>query len=222
MTELFSQVSVSDETAESTQKVVRSYVDLMSKNPQTLATILKLVSHGEYLYYHSIAVAIFSIFIGRALGQFNSQTLEWIGMGGFLHDIGCAQLSDEIVNSPIDLTDDQWDQMHTHPKLGLKMLETAASIPDEVRYIVYQHHEEPGGQGYPNGISAPVIYFPARIIGVADSFSALISKRPFRPAYSIPEALEIMRKQKGKYDQELVNLLSALFIHRNESKKLAA
>src|SRR5581483_7362756 len=92
MAELFSNLIVPEETAESTQRVVKNYVDLMTKNPQTLAVILKLVSHGEYLYYHSISVAIFSMFIAKASGQFNQRMLEIVGLGGFLHDIGSTQL----------------------------------------------------------------------------------------------------------------------------------
>ena len=80
--------------------------------------MLKLVSHGDYLYYHSIAVAIFSMFIARASGQFNQRTLEIVGLGGFLHDIGSVQLAKEIVCSPLGLDDDQWADMKEHPKLG--------------------------------------------------------------------------------------------------------
>src|SRR3954471_12511372 len=133
MAELFSQVAVEEETAVSSKRLIKSYVNLMTQKPETLATILKLVSHGEYLYYHSIAVAIFSMFIAKATGQFNQKLLELVGMGGFLHDIGCTQLPKEIVSSATELDEDQWKEMHTHPKLGLKMIESTPSIPDEVR-----------------------------------------------------------------------------------------
>jgi putative nucleotidyltransferase with HDIG domain len=183
--ETFSQFNVDEETAKSTQKLIHNYIDLMTEKPATLSMILKLVSHGEYLYYHSIAVSIFSMFIARATGQFNKKMVELIGFGGFLHDIGCTQLPKEIVNSPTDLTEEQWKLMHSHPKLGLKMIESTKSIPEEVRFIIYQHHEEPSGQGYPNSIRSSVIYYPAKIVALADTFSALISKRPFRPAYTV-------------------------------------
>lgn len=210
MAELFSQVEVSDETAASSQVVIKSYVDLMAESPNTLAIILKLVSHGEYLYYHSIAVAIFSMLIAKASGQFNARTLELVGMGGFLHDIGSTQLSKEVICSTTELTEEQWGEMHEHPKLGLRLIENTPTIPDEVRHIVYQHHERPSGKGYPNGIHSSAIYYPAKIVALADAFSALISKRPFRAAFSVEQALEMLAKS-GQHDRELIKILMSVF-----------
>jgi putative nucleotidyltransferase with HDIG domain len=221
MAELFTQTNVSEETAASTKKVISSYVDLMLSSPHSLTTLLKLVSHGEYLYYHSIAVAIFSMFIARASGQFNRRMLEIVGMGGFLHDIGAIHLPKEVVSATEELTSDQWKEMHDHPKLGLKMLEATPRIPDEVRYIVYQHHEQPSGKGYPNGLHNPVIYYPAKIVAIADSFSSLISKRSFRPAYTVEQAIEILRSETGKFDRDLVQVLAVVFARSSSSTKAA-
>ncbi|MCM2279659.1 MAG: HD domain-containing protein [Oligoflexia bacterium] len=220
MAEIFTQFNVPEETAQYSQRLIRSYVDLMTQSPNTLAIILKLVSHGEYLYYHSIAVSIFSMFIAKASGQFNQRMLELVGMGGFLHDIGCTQIPKEILMSPTELTQEQWAEVKQHPKLGLNMIANTAAIPDEVRYIVYQHHEEPCGQGYPNAIHGPVIYYPAKIVALADAFSALISKRPFRPAYSVERALEILQQGTGRHDRELVKVTTAVF-SRQSGKKAA-
>jgi putative nucleotidyltransferase with HDIG domain len=213
MAELFNQVEVPAETAAQAQKVIRNYVDIMTQSPETLAIILKLVSHGEYLYYHSIAVAIFSMFVAKASGQFNQRMLELVGLGGFLHDIGCTQLPKEIVCSPTELTSPQWTDMHSHPKIGLKMIEQTRNLPDEVRYIVYQHHEEPSGHGYPNGIHGGVIYYPAKIVAIADAFSALISNRPFRPAYSVEQAIHILQATAGsKHDRDIVRMVASVFL----------
>lgn len=221
MAELFSIVNVAEDTAQGAQKLIKNYVDLMVESPKTLAVILKLVSHGEYLYYHSIAVAIFSMFLARASGQFNQRTLELVGLGGFLHDIGCTQLSKEVTCSPTELTALQWKEMHKHPKLGLKMLEGTPNIPDEVRYIVYQHHEEPSGRGYPNGLRGPVIYYPAKIVSLADAFSALISNRPFRPAYTVEQAVQILQTENGKHDRELVRILASVFLRQGGGSRAA-
>lgn len=217
MAELFTQPHVSEDTAGNAKVLIKNYVDLMTHNPQTLAVILKLVAHGEYLYYHSIAVAIFSVFIARASGQFNQRLLEIVGLGGFLHDIGCTQLSKTIVCSPTDLTDDQWTEMQLHPKLGLKMIENTVGIPDEVRHIVYQHHEQPCGRGYPNGLRGHVIYYPAKIVAIADAFSALISKRPFRPAMTVEQAVETLKIDSGRYDRDLVKIVSSVFLRDNQT-----
>jgi putative nucleotidyltransferase with HDIG domain len=176
--------------------------------------VLKLVSYGNYLYYHAVVVSVFSVLLGRALGQFDSKTLEMIGLGGFLHDIGRTQIPQELNESVRPFTPDEWKVMKSHPKLGLDMLKATKQIPDEVRYIVYQHHEQPGGGGYPNGLRGPVIYPPARIVAICDSFSALLSARPFRKAYSVEEALKIMQAEAGKFDKVLLQTLRAVFAHR--------
>lgn len=220
MAELFTQLNVNEEMAESSKRVVNGYVKLMTSSPQSLAMLLKLVSHGEYIYYHSIAVAIFSMFIAKASGQFNQKMLELVGMGGFLHDIGHTHLPKELLESSKTYEDEERHQMQEHPQLGLKMLEGAANIPEEVRYIVYQHHERPGGGGYPNKLHAAVIYYPAKIVALADAFSALISRRPHRPAYPVEQAIDILRQdtKKGKFDPDLMEIVASVFLRQSKSQ----
>ena len=220
MAELFTQLDVSEETAKNTEKVVKNYVKLMTDNPKSLAVILKLVSHGEYLYYHSIAVSVFSLFVAKATGQFNQRMIELIGLGGFLHDIGCTQMPKELMDSPSELSPAQWKDMRSHTKLGLKMIENTPNIPDEVRYIVYQHHEEPGGAGYPNGLRENAMYYPAKIVALVDAFSALISKRPYRPAYTLEQAIHILQSDNGKHDKNLIEILASIFL-RNGMARVA-
>lgn len=221
MTEILMQANVEEKTAASTRAVVKNYVDFLIGNPQSLAIILKLVSHGEYLYYHSIAVSIFSMFIAKASGQFNRKTFELLAMGGFLHDIGMANVPKEIMDSPNELTETEWEKIHDHTTAGLRMVENTPNIPDEVRYIIYQHHERPSGRGYPNGIYGTTIYHPAKVVAVADAFSALISKRPFRAAYTVEQAIEILKEEHGRYDQDLIAICEKFFLSRLPRAKAA-
>jgi putative nucleotidyltransferase with HDIG domain len=223
MAELFSQFSVNDETTITSKRVIHGYVDLMTTKPESLALILKLVSHGEYLYYHSIAVSIFSMFIAKASGQFNTRMLELVGLGGFLHDVGSTHISKTLLDSPKSFEEEERSEMEEHPQHGMKMLEANTNIQDEVRYIVYQHHEQPGGKGYPNNLFGPVIYYPAKIVALADSFSALISKRPYRPAYSVEKAIEILRKgtEQGKFDRDLMEIVASVFLRQSKGNQAA-
>lgn len=221
LAEIFAKFSVDDETADGTRKLIKGYVGLMTDDPQSLAVILKLVSYGNYLYYHSVAVSVFSLLLARSLGHFDTKTLEVIGLGGFLHDIGRTQLPKEVNESSTDLTEEQWKTMKTHPKLGLDMIEVAHKVPEEVRFIIYQHHEQPGGEGYPNGLRGSAIYAPARVVALCDGFSALISDRPFRKAYTVPAALALMQSEVGKYDPNLLKVLGSIFV-KQEKRASAA
>jgi putative two-component system response regulator len=102
------------------------------------------------------------------------------------------------------------------------MLQGVTSVPEEVRYIIYQHHEEPTGKGYPNGLCGQAIYYPARVVALADTFSALVSKRPFRPAYTVEEAISILRENKDKFDQNLVELLADVILRPSTNSRKAA
>ena len=130
--------------------------------------------------------------------------------------MGSVHVSKDLLDSPKSLEEDQKGELEEHPQHGLMMLEGNNVIPEEVRYIVYQHHEQPGGNGYPNAIHSPVIYYPAKIVALADSFSALISKRPYRAAYTVENAIEIMRKEtvNGKFDRELMEIVATVFFRK--------
>lgn len=219
MAELFNRVEVDPAAAEKSKVVVREYVNLLISHPKSLANILALVSHGEYLYYHSIATAIFGLLIAQSMGTYDEKTMEVIGLGGFLHDIGCTKISRLVAESPDELSTDQWQEMKEHPRLGMKMIQDTPNIPEEVKYVVYQHHEYPSSKGYPNQLNDRVIYYPAKVVAVADSFSALISDRPFRKAYSVDDAIEIMKKEEDKFEQDIVDLLPSIFMRETLKKK---
>lgn len=223
LAEIFCQLKVEDSVAQSTSQVIKGYVDLLVGSPRSLALILNLVSHGEYLYYHSIAVSIFSIFLGKATGALDQKTLQILGMGGFLHDIGHSLIPAEINDAARELTEQEWEVVRTHPKLGLDMVREATNIPEEVKYIIYQHHEHPSEDGYPNQLKSNAIYYPAKIVSIADSFSSLISKRPYRPAFTIPQALKVIQNEKNRFDKPLVELMTSIFgAEKNEKTKKAA
>lgn len=221
-TDLFSQVEVPNEIALKTKKLVQNFVNVLNTDPKTMSILIKLASHGDYLYYHSIATSVFAMMIARAMGTLDQRMVEIVGLGGFLHDIGHTKLPKNITESQKDLSPKEWKEMRSHSKIGLTMLEKTSTLPDEVRYIVYQHHEALGGVGYPNGLRGDAIYLPARIVAVADGFSALVSKRPFRAAYSVSQAIQILENENQKYDPNIVSVLSAVITKHLPSRKKAA
>jgi HD-GYP domain-containing protein (c-di-GMP phosphodiesterase class II) len=99
----------------------------------------------------------------------------------------------------------------THPQAGYDMLKKIA-FPWPVAPIVLQHHERANGSGYPSGLSAKDILLEARLLAVADVVEAMTSSRPYRPAFSIEEALEeISNKRDILYDPEVVDACLRLF-----------
>ena len=170
-----------------------------------------MVQHHEFMLGHAISVSIISMLIARGAQNANEKTLELCGVGGFLHDIGKTQISRDIVAKYSDLAPDQWKEMRHHPALGAKMVEGCQNVPDEVRLIIMQHHEQPGGSGYPTGMRGPKIFYPAKIVGIADAFAAMISPQAAIKMRTPEEAMSEMQQEPGKFDKELLAVTATMF-----------
>ena len=130
-------------------------------------------------------------------------TLE---MAAVLHDVGKVGVPDYILMKPGRLTDHEFKELANHTTVGAAIVE-AARFPNSVGKIVLSHHEHWDGSGYPNGLKGEEIPRLARILTVVDCFDALITDRPYRPALSIDQAVELMRQQRGKiFDPKILDL----------------
>ncbi len=142
------------------------------------------------------------------------EQIEGIRIAGAIHDIGKISIPADILCKPGRLTCFEYDLVKAHPKIGYDLLKTI-QFPWRVADIVYQHHEQMDGSGYPLGLSGRDILPEARIIRVADVVEAMSSHRPYRPAYPLDDILgEITRKQGVCYDTAAVASCVDLFVSR--------
>ena len=81
-----------------------------------------------------------------------------------------------------------------------------------------QHHEQPNGRGYPNGILGTKNFQSAKIVAISDSFTALVSRRAFRPPFTPLKAVEVMKEDHGKFDLDLLEKFAGLFAPSGEVK----
>jgi HD-GYP domain-containing protein (c-di-GMP phosphodiesterase class II) len=124
--------------------------------------------------------------------------------GVIRHDIGKLSLPDEVINKPDKLNNQEIGIMKTHPKEGAILL--ASHFPLEVLLMVYQHHEDWDGRGYPIGLKGREITREARVLRVADSYDAMVSPRCYRKALTPEKALSEIIEGSGKlYDPTVVN-----------------
>ena len=127
-----------------------------------------------------------------------------------LHDIGKIHVSDMILNKPAKLNDEEFKQMQSHTTLGSRIIDRAIDIvPDsaylhEAKNLSEYHHEKWNGKGYPHGISGEDIPLSARIMAVADVFDALVSRRSYKPPFSVEKAMDIIRSDAGTHFDPLV------------------
>ena len=132
-----------------------------------------------------------------------------VAVAALLLDIGQLGVPRRILEKPSILTVDEMELMRRHPVTGARLLEGIPGF-DEVTEWVEQHHERPDGRGYPEMLGDEELYLPPRILAVADAYWALRAHRPYRPAHSAPEVLEILRDGAGRqFDADVVAALPA-------------
>ncbi len=136
---------------------------------------------------------------------------EIIKLASPLHDVGKIGIPDAILNKPGRHSEDEFDIMQTHAKLGYDMLKTSKrSVLMAGAIIANEHHERWEGGGYPNNKKGEDIHIYGRITALADVFDALGSDRCYKEAWPIDEVLALIRKERGKqFDPELVDILLA-------------
>lgn len=145
-----------------------------------------------YQVGHAQRVADYATKLAEEVGV-GGWDLSWLRIGAFIHDLGNMAVPAEVLAKTDVLSEDEREIMKVHTIMG-DSLAKQLDFPDEVRPIVRSHHEQWGGQGYPDRLVGEEIPFGARVVSIADVFDALTSPRSFRPAYEKQDALEIMQK----------------------------
>jgi response regulator RpfG family c-di-GMP phosphodiesterase len=125
-----------------------------------------------------------------------------------MHDIGKIGIPDRILLKPGPLEPAEFEQMKTHTMIGAQLLTSSRSATVQLAEIVARtHHERWDGGGYPAGLAGEEIPLPARICAICDVFDALVSERPYKPAWPVPKALEEIKRLSGTaFDPRLVEL----------------
>jgi putative nucleotidyltransferase with HDIG domain len=164
---------------------------------QHLSTIRALTSaidaRDPYTAGHSIRVGQLSMEIGRAM-ELPDRDLQFLEVGGYLHDVGKIGVRDSILLKAGRLDDAERRLIEEHPRIGLRIVEHVG-LSDEVLQVVGQHHEKLDGSGYPYGLTGERLTLFPRISAVADFYDALSTDRPYRAAMPIDRILAILRAE---------------------------
>jgi response regulator RpfG family c-di-GMP phosphodiesterase len=153
---------------------------------------------------HSRRVFLYSMEIVRAMGSLEPRSKS-IAMGSWLHDIGKLAIPDRILLKPGSLTEQEWEVMRRHPRIGYDLVRGISFLADASE-IVLAHHERYNGSGYPQGLEAEQIPLGARIFAVADTLDAMTSDRPYRSALPFQAAREVIERGSGTlYDPSVVS-----------------
>ncbi len=159
-----------------------------------------------YTNGHSSRVAYYAREIAKRAG-FSELEQENIYMMGLLHDVGKIGVSDSIINKPATLTEEEYAQIMNHPVLGAQILKNISEFPELVTGARW-HHERYDGQGYPDRLSGELIPAEARIIGVADAYDAMTSRRSYRGVMPQERVREEIERGKGtQFDPKFAEIM---------------
>ena len=178
---------------------------------------------------HLERMARYCRLMARALAEthrLSDEYVEHLFLFAPLHDIGKIAIPDSILLKPGPLTEAEFKIMHEHPQKGLELIDlmlrefgfTGFEHIEVLRNLVFLHHENLDGTGYPRGLKGEAIPIEARITTTADVFDALTSRRPYKPAWPLEVAFAELRRLAGrKLDPGCVE---ALIAHADEVKTI--
>ncbi|TDO91262.1 PAS domain S-box-containing protein [Halanaerobium saccharolyticum] len=200
----------SREFSDTTRKILESFSTLASvffafkrfDNLQTnftrelITSIIKIMEiYDLYTKGHSENVAEIASAIAREM-DLPKKTIKTTYWAGLVHDIGKLLVPLDIINKKGKLSEREYQLIKKHPVWGSEALSKSESLKSISEYILY-HHEKWDGSGYPEGIAGDKIPIISQILGVADAWDAMLSKRAYRDPLSIETALEEIQKNKG-------------------------
>jgi len=159
------------------------------------------------IHGHSLRVGRYAAAIGEAMGM-DSGEVAALRSAGYLHDIGKVAVDRRLFGKPSALDPEEFREMADHTVVGHQIVSSVHFPWPKIPEIVRWHHERSDGSGYPDALAADELPMPVRIVGLADTFDAMTSTRPYRQPYSVGAALsELVRMAPQKYDPNVVHAL---------------
>ncbi len=201
---LATQAAIAVENSRLFDRLQRFNFELEMAYDQTLegwARALEL--RGAEPQGHTVRLVELTMSFARRVVHEERRLLD-IRRGALLHDIGKVALPDSVLFKTGVLDDSEREIMHLHPEYARKLLEPIHFLRDALD-IPYAHHERWDGSGYPRGLKGEQIPLSARLFAIVDVWDALISPRPYRPAWPQEKAMRYLSKQAGRlFDPALV------------------
>lgn len=202
LTLLFGLIGTVKENSLNIAKTLISVVDVRDPN---------LRGHSRYV--QNVTAVLYDQLPPEKKKGINKVSLEYAAL---MHDVGKLGIPETILNKPGALNDEEWKVMRNHPRLSREILDPLQSLREILPWIEY-HHERIDGKGY-YGIKENEIPYAAKIIAVADTYSAITMRRSYKPPRTYEEAAEIMKKAAGtQLDRELVDVFLTIPRERLEA-----
>ncbi|BBL75278.1 HD-GYP domain-containing protein [Methylomagnum ishizawai] len=225
------EVEVADNARRQTTQLVKNFVDevrfgksvdiLVAKsavaecvsnvirNPESMLFVARMRDTDALISQHAFNVCTFSVVLGHYMGL-DAKQLENLGTCGLLHDIGKVAIPAAILNKRGKLAPEEVTVVRNHAEQGRNILMSGRNVFSGTVDVAYGHHEHMDGSGYPRGLQDHQLNLNCKIVAVADRYDALVSQRPFRPAYNHLDAIRLLNQMAT--GRQLDHSLTAGFV----------
>lgn len=181
------------------QRLLSSLHEVEERERETLSRLARAIAFRDAGTSANLArLASVAALVAEHLGMFEDE-VRMIELAAPLHDIGKIAIPDAVLMKPGPLTPEETAVMRTHPQIGHDLLADSQNRFIQIGAVIaLRHQERYDGSGYPGGLRGDQIPIEARVVAVADVFDALISKRPYKHAWTVDEALDYIAAESGR------------------------
>ena len=182
------------------RRLAQNIVELIQEDESLMIGLTTIKEFDDYTYAHSVNVSLLATCLGMHIGL-SDVSLEHLSICALFHDLGKVGVSKDILLKKGKLTDGEWDQMKTHPLIGVRkilMLNASASLRSRIILGPFEHHLNLDMTGYPRTLFVTHLSLMGKILRIADVYEALTAERNYRPmAYTPDQALKKMWGEAG-------------------------
>jgi HD-GYP domain-containing protein (c-di-GMP phosphodiesterase class II) len=192
------------------RQAVEEMVAVVLHDSAALLSLAAIKGWDQYLYQHSVNVCVFSMVFGCTL-RLNETEMVDLGMAAILHDVGKIFVPEQILGKPGPLTDAEWAILHSHPAMGAKILVSTPGIPDAAAIVAFEHHIRHDYTGYPRLDKLRPLHPYSHIVNIVDTYDALTTVRPYRPAIRPEHAVGwMLYAARGHFEPNLLTRFAAM------------
>ncbi|NLM00586.1 MAG: HD-GYP domain-containing protein [Treponema sp.] len=191
---------------EKVDKISEQITKLIKTNWQDIVSYILVNTTDSSLSKNAVDTGIFAGILAREYG-FSDRKILQIIIASFLHDVGMLDVPEEVLRKKSQLTTQEFNLLQLHTVRSAQFAENILFYPKEIGKMILSHHERWDGKGYPEKISSSQIDIGARILSIADAFSAMISHKVYRDSIGGYDAMKnLLDSSQHRFDPKLLKL----------------